>query len=154
MKRRTSLSAGDTSFTPRCAGLCHTEIDEGGVYRDDRYLAGGMRVGALPQGVFVSRNLTSDPDTGLGRASVSEIADAIRNGRGLDGQTLNFWGMPWMYLHRLSEDDARAIATYLKTLPPQRNAIPNPLHYRLRRNDRAQAGRRPISGRASRSPHL
>jgi mono/diheme cytochrome c family protein len=108
-------------------GLCHTEIDEGGVYRDDRYLAGGMRVGALPQGVFVSRNLTSDPDTGLGRASVSEIADAIRNGRGLDGQTLNFWGMPWMYLHRLSEADARAIATYLKTLPPQRNAIPNPL---------------------------
>ena len=56
-----------------------------------------------------------------------EIADAIRNGRGLDGQTLNFWGMPWMYLHRLSEDDARAIATYLKTLPPERNAIPNPL---------------------------
>ena len=109
-------------------GLCHTEIDSGGVYRDDHYLAGGMRVGALPQGVFVSRNLTSDPDTGLGRASVSQIADAIRNGRGVDGRTLNFWGMPWMYLHRLSGDDAAAIATYLKTLPPQRNAIPDPLH--------------------------
>jgi cytochrome c oxidase cbb3-type subunit 2 len=108
-------------------GLCHTEIDSDGVYRDDRYLAGSMRVGALPQGVFVSRNLTSDAETGLGRASVAEIADAIRNGRGLDGRTLNFWGMPWMLLHRLSGDDAAAIATYLKTLPAAHNAIPRPL---------------------------
>jgi mono/diheme cytochrome c family protein len=109
-------------------GLCHTEVDSGGIYRDDHYLAGGMRVGALPQAVFFSRNLTSDPETGLGRASVDEIADAIRNGRGLDGRALNFWGMPWMYLHRLSGDDANAIATYLKTLPPVGNAIPLPLH--------------------------
>ena len=108
-------------------GLCHTEIDPGGIYRDDHYLAGGMRVGALPQAVLVSRNLTSDPETGLGRASVEEIADAIRNGRGLDGRTLNFWGMPWMLLHRLSGEDAAAIATYLKTLPPVRNAVPSPL---------------------------
>ena len=48
-------------------GLCHTEIDRALIYRDDHYLAGGMRVGAYPQGVFISRNLTSDPDTGLGR---------------------------------------------------------------------------------------
>ncbi|HKN30745.1 MAG TPA: c-type cytochrome [Roseiarcus sp.] len=110
-------------------GLCHTEIDSGGVYRDDHYLAGGMRVGALPQGVFVSRNLTSDPETGLGRASAAQIAEAIRDGRGLDGRPLNLWGMPWMYLHRLHPDDAQAIASYLKTLPPVHNAIPAPLSY-------------------------
>jgi mono/diheme cytochrome c family protein len=110
-------------------GLCHTEVDSGGIYREDRYLAGGMRVGALPQGVFVSRNLTSNPDTGLGRATAGEIAAAIRDGRGLDGRTLNLWGMPWMYLHRLSVPDAEAIAAYLKTLPPVHNAIPSPLHY-------------------------
>ena len=110
-------------------GLCHTEIDSGGVYRDDRYLAGGMRVGALPQGVFVSRNLTSDPETGLGRASAAEIAEAIRDGRGRDRRPLNPWGMPWIYLHRLSADDATAIASYLKTLPPVHNAIPGPLSY-------------------------
>ncbi len=87
------------------------EVDPGGIYREDRYLAGGMRVGALPQGVFVSRNLTSDPDTGL------------------DGRTLNLWGMPWMYLYRLSVPDAEAIAAYLKTLSPVHNAIPSPIHY-------------------------
>ena len=110
-------------------GLCHTEVDSGGIYREDRYLAGGMRIGALPQGVFVSRNLTSDPETGLGLATVGEIAAAIRDGRGLDGRTLNVWGMPWMYLHRLSVPDAEAIAAYLKTLPPVHNAIPSPLQY-------------------------
>src|SRR3989442_12191231 len=37
--------------------------------------------------------------------------------------------MPWMFLHRLTDADARAIATYLKALPPVRNTIPDPLHY-------------------------
>ena len=56
-------------------GLCHTEIDRALIYRaDDRYLAGGMPVGAYPQGAFIARNLTSDPDTGLGGWSEAEIA--------------------------------------------------------------------------------
>src|SRR5262249_9787821 len=60
-------------------GLCHTPIDPAGIYRgDDFYLGGGMRVGAYPQGVFVSRNLTSDAATGLGQWSEGEIATAIR----------------------------------------------------------------------------
>ena len=110
-------------------GLCHTEIDRTLVYRDDHYLAGGMRVGAYPQGVFISRNLTSDPDTGLGRWSEAEVAAAIRDGRSKDGRVLNLWGMPWPFFHNLTRDDAQAIARYLKTLPAVRNQIPPPLHY-------------------------
>ena len=110
-------------------GLCHTQIDHTGIYRgDDYYLAGGMRVDAYPHGVFVSRNLTSDPETGLGRWTEAQIVDALRNGHAPD-RTLNFWGMPWIFLHRLSEEDALAIARYLKTLPPVRNRIPPALHY-------------------------
>jgi len=109
-------------------GLCHTEVSPRGVYREDQYLAGGMRVGAFPQGIFVSRNLTPDPDTGLGRWSEQQIVDALRDGRAPD-RTLNFWGMPWMYLHALADDDARAIARYLKTLPPVRKEIPHALGY-------------------------
>src|SRR3989449_9598107 len=37
--------------------------------------------------------------------------------------------MPWIFLHALSQDDARAIASYLKALPPVRNEVPAPLHY-------------------------
>ena len=110
-------------------GLCHTEIDRALIYRDDRYLAGGMRVGAYPQGVFISRNLTSDPNTGLGRWSDAEVASAIRDGRSKDGRELNLWGMPWAFFHNLTPDDAQAIARYLKTLPAAHNEIPPPLHY-------------------------
>ncbi len=109
-------------------GLCHTEVSPHGVYREDRYLAGGMRVGAFPQGVFISRNLTPDADTGLGRWSEQQIVEALRDGRA-PGRTLNFWGMPWMYLHALADDDARAIAHYLKTLPAVHNEIPHALGY-------------------------
>jgi mono/diheme cytochrome c family protein len=110
-------------------GLCHTQINASGIYRgDDAYLAGGMGIPLYPQGVFVSRNLTSDPETGLGNWTVEQIADAIRNGRAPD-RVLNFWGMPWMFLHSFTPQDALAIASYLKTLPPVRNRIPPTLHY-------------------------
>jgi hypothetical protein len=88
-------------------GLCHTEIDPAMIYRDDHYLAGGMRVGAYPQGTFITRNLISDQNTGLGRWSEAEIATAIRDGRAKDGRLLNFWGMPWPWLHNLSLDQGR-----------------------------------------------
>jgi len=123
------MTRGEYLVHAEMCGLCHTSISRTGIYRgDDFYLAGGMRVGAYPQGVFVSRNLTGDPDTGLGRWSEVEIATAMRDGRAR-GRVLNIWGMPWMFLHRLTDADARAIATYLKALPPVRNTIPDPLHY-------------------------
>jgi mono/diheme cytochrome c family protein len=37
--------------------------------------------------------------------------------------------MPWFYVHYLSDDDATAVARYLKTLTPVRNQVPAPLHY-------------------------
>jgi len=110
-------------------GLCHTMINATGIYRgDDRYLAGGMRVGAYPHGVLVSRNLTSDVDTGLGGWSEQQIVDALRNGRAGD-RVLNVFDMPWVYFHGMRDDDAVAIARYLKQLPPVHNAIPPILRY-------------------------
>ena len=109
-------------------GLCHTQINHTGIYNDQAYLAGGMRVGAYPHGVLVSRNLTSDPATGLGNRSPQQIAAAIRTGRS-GSRVLNVFDMPWAYLHSLTDDDAIAIGTYLKSLPPVTNRIPAPLRY-------------------------
>lgn len=110
-------------------GLCHTQINEPLIYSgDDYYLAGGMGIPAYPQGVFVSPNLTSDPETGLGNWTVAEVVDAIRNGRAPD-RTLTLWDMPWFLLHSLSDEDAQGVATYLKSLPPARNEIPAALRY-------------------------
>jgi mono/diheme cytochrome c family protein len=123
------VKRGEYLVHAEMCGLCHTQINHTGIYRgDDAYLAGGMRVGAYPHGVFVSRNLTSDPATGLGTWTATQIAAAIRNGRP-PTRLLNFWAMPWIYLHFLSQDDALAIGHYLKTLPSVHNRIPTALRY-------------------------
>ena len=120
---------GEYLVHAQVCGLCHTMIDASGIYRaDDRYLAGGMRVVAYPHGVMVTRNLTSDPDTGLGRWSDAQIVAALRDGRS-GGRVLAVFGMPWAFFHAMTDDDATAVARYLKTLPPVHNRIPPPLYY-------------------------
>jgi mono/diheme cytochrome c family protein len=130
-QRADLLRRGEYLVHAEMCGLCHTQINRTGIYRgDDFYLAGGMRVGAYPHGVFVSRNLTSDDETGVGKWTEIQIVNALRNGRAPD-RLLNLWCMPWFYLHYLTEDDATAIARYLKDLRPVHNRIPPPLHYGL-----------------------
>jgi mono/diheme cytochrome c family protein len=109
-------------------GLCHTQINRTGIYRDDRYLAGGMRVSVYPHGTFVTFNLTSDKETGTGKWTEDQVVNIIQNGRAPDRQ-LNFWAMPWFTFHFFTPDDARAVARYVKSLPPIRNEIPPPLRY-------------------------
>jgi mono/diheme cytochrome c family protein len=120
---------GEYLVHAQMCGLCHTMINRTGIYRaDDFYLAGGMRVGAWPYGFLVSRNLTGDSATGLGAWTDEQIVTALRTGRA-NGRVLNLFDMPWHWLHSLSDDDATAIARYLKSLPPVKNRIPAPLHY-------------------------
>ena len=120
---------GEYLVRAEMCGLCHTTINRTGIYRgDDFYLAGGMRVGIYPHGVYVSRNLTSDRESGLGAWTAQQIANAIRNGRA-PKRVLNPHAMPWIFLHAFTQDDAMAIASYLKTLPPVRNQAPEPLHF-------------------------
>jgi mono/diheme cytochrome c family protein len=120
---------GEYLVRAEMCGLCHTMIDRTGIYRgDDFYLAGGMRVGVWPHGTLVSRNLTGDSATGIGGWSDEQIVAALRTGRSGD-RVLNLFDMPWHLLSFLSDDDAMAIARYLKALPPVTNRIPAPLHY-------------------------
>jgi mono/diheme cytochrome c family protein len=125
------IRRGDYLVHAGMCGLCHTPVDAHGIYlADTHYLAGGMKVDAGAHGIFFSRNLTPDVSTGLGSWTIEQIATAIRTGHTPRGR-LNYWGMPWMVLGALTHEDAVAIASYLKTLPPVRNQIPLPLHYGL-----------------------
>jgi mono/diheme cytochrome c family protein len=111
-------------------GLCHTPVDVFGIALDTHYLAGGMKITADAHGVFFASNLTSDNDTGLGSWTVEQIADAIRSGHAR-GRRLNLWSMPWRIFGTLTDADATAIASYLKTVPPVRNRVPGALYYGL-----------------------
>ena len=107
--------------------LCHTPISaETGAYDTRYFLAGGMRVSAWPWGVWYSRNLTPDRATGLGDWSEDAIVAAVTRGVRPDGRRLDPMAMPWPWFSRLRPDDARAIAAYLRALPPTSNAVPSP----------------------------
>jgi len=92
---RSRPSAATTLPVGKCAAFCHTQIDRTGIYNvDGAFLAGGMRVGYYPHGYSVSRNLTSDPETGLGRWNVAQIIRALRDGQAPD-RALNPFAMLW-----------------------------------------------------------
>ena len=88
---------------------------------------GGSDVGFyVPDlGTFYGPNLTPDKETGLGRWTTNEIVIALTTGKRPDGRELAPI-MPWRSFAELSKNDARAIALYLKSLPPVSHRAPGP----------------------------
>lgn len=104
---------------------CHTPGHFLGQPDMARFLGGsdvGFEIPGL--GIFHGPNLTPDP-TGLGAWTEDEIVTAIRTGTRPDGRHLAP-AMPWMSYATLTDEDALAIAAYLKTLPPVANKVPGP----------------------------
>jgi mono/diheme cytochrome c family protein len=99
-------------------GHCHSADRK----NPDGALSGGMEFRDWRLGVARASNLTSDADTGLGSWSVGEIVRAFRNGQSRSGRLLAPV-MPYDWFHEMSDDDAVAVAQYLKTLPPVRNEV-------------------------------
>jgi len=94
-------------------GLCHTNYRRDGSYREEFYLAGGVRLHVSGYGNIYMRNLTGDKETGLGNWTKEQIVDAITLGKAPDRQ-LDALGMPWPFFNSLTSEDAQAIAAYLK----------------------------------------
>ena len=100
-------------------GHCHAAAPN----RDpDAPLSGGIEFRNWRLGVARGSNLTSDPETGLGAWSEAEIVRALRNGVSRNGRLLAPV-MPYEWFHEMSDDDAFAVARYLKSLPPVRNEV-------------------------------
>lgn len=104
---------------------CHTPSKDGAMQYDEALGAGGRpylptMVKGFPQdwSGTISRNLTSDPDAGLGRWSDSEIKRAIAEGIGRDGRKL-MPPMGFRWYAGLSGADLDAIVAWLRTLPPK-----------------------------------
>jgi mono/diheme cytochrome c family protein len=104
---------------------CHTPGALLGAPDMKRYL-GGSDVGfSIPgQGVFVGENLTPDRGTGLGQWTSDQIVTAIRTGKRPDGGELSPV-MPYPAFSHLTDDDAEAIAAFLKSLPAVSNKVRN-----------------------------
>ncbi|WP_173935203.1 cytochrome c [Chelativorans sp. Marseille-P2723] len=105
---------------------CHTPGYFFGSADPERFLGGsdvGFEIPGL--GVFVGRNLTPDKETGIGDWTTEQIVTALQTGERPDGRMLAPI-MPYHALANLTPEDANAIAEYLKTIEPVKNAVPGP----------------------------
>jgi mono/diheme cytochrome c family protein len=106
---------------PMGCGNCHTQKGPDLMPNESLALAGGQRF-AGPFGLSFSKNLTPDVDTGIGTWSNAEIVRALREGVSKEGAVLGP-PMPVRFYNKLSDEDAMAVAAYLKSLRPIRNEV-------------------------------
>jgi hypothetical protein len=80
-----------------------------------------------PWGLSYAANLTPD-DTGIGAWTFENFLTAIRKGKykGLEGSRDLLPPMPWQMYRNMTDEDLKAVFTYLKSLPPINNIVPAP----------------------------
>lgn len=91
-----------------------------------KYLAGGALKFQTAHGTFVSRNLTSDKETGLARRTDEEVKRVLRSGTFGDGHVAQGTVMPWPVFSSWTEEDRHAVVVYLRHLEPIAHQIPEP----------------------------
>lgn len=82
---------------------------------------------AGPWGVSFAANLTPDVKTGLGSWNDAMFIKAMRTGQHLGAGRPILPPMPWQAIGKLSDEDLKALFSYLKSLKPVENAVPDPL---------------------------
>jgi mono/diheme cytochrome c family protein len=82
---------------------------------------------STPAGVAFTSNLTPDKETGIGAWTEDTFVKAIRNGKHFGTGRPLLPPMPWKMYANLTDDDLKSIFAYLKTVPPIKNKVPNPI---------------------------
>lgn len=105
---------------PAHCAVCHAangmqmEVDAG----KEVPLVGGWELN-IPPGVFRSRNLTSDKETGIGNLTDGEIARTLRYNVDHNGKVI----LPVMPFQDMSDYDMTAVISYLRTLAPVKHYV-------------------------------
>ena len=102
---------------------CHTPGFFYGAPDATRQLSGSELGWSGPWGTTYSANLTPDRATGLGAWTDAQIVTALREGVRPDGSALRP-PMPWQNFAALTDDDARAIVAYLRSVPAVKHQEP------------------------------
>jgi mono/diheme cytochrome c family protein len=98
--------------------LCHTPPGDDKPFNMDLAFAGGRpfpTFSGIP--ATVSRNITSDPNHGLGKWSDQDIKNAITKGVRPDGTKLT-GPMPYDWYAKMTPGDLDAIVAYVRTIKP------------------------------------
>lgn len=96
--------------------------------------AGGYRL-ITPFGDLLSSNITQDKETGIGSWTPQQFSDALRKGKGKEGENL-YPAMPYTSYAKMTDKDISDLYAYMKTIKPVSNAVdtnqmPFPFNIRL-----------------------
>jgi mono/diheme cytochrome c family protein len=94
---------------------CHSPM--AGDRHDYSNLGRGGQAFNGPWGTSVSRNITSDPEKGIGKWTNEEIKRTITQGVRKDGSPMKP-PMGYAWYARMTQNDLDVIVAYLRTLPP------------------------------------
>ena len=105
---------------------CHSERDR--AKHEAPLVSGALGAGAvLPivgfRGQIAPPNITPDRETGVGSWTDDQLARAIREGIGHNGQAL-FYLMPYESYSHLSDEDLASVVVYLRSLKPIHHVVP------------------------------
>jgi cytochrome c len=78
-------------------------------------------------GVSYAFNLTPDENTGIGSWSEETFVKAIQTGRHMAVARPILPPMPWQVYRNFTDEDRKAIYAYLRSLPPIKNRVPEPI---------------------------
>ena len=103
---------------------CHSADFKTNNYEEPDKSVGFMGGGNKPLNkkgqVMVTRNLTPDPETGIGKWTEERFVDALKYGKMVDQPALRYPMTPYVYL---TDREAKAIYAYLQTIPPIANKV-------------------------------
>ncbi|MFL6548565.1 MAG: c-type cytochrome [Povalibacter sp.] len=108
--------------------MCHTAVNALGGSRESQEFEGGM----IPNQNWYAPSLTSNREAGLGNWPLDQIADLMQIG--ISRQSAVYGPMAevvYNSLQYLTDEDARAMAVYLKALPPRDAEAPPTSQARL-----------------------
>jgi mono/diheme cytochrome c family protein len=129
-----AVAACSTMILPAASDGIHASLDPALVERG-RYLVhgpahcsachgddfgGGKQFDLGPLGTAVAPNVTSDPASGVGALGDETLVRGLRYGISRDGGAL----IPLMSFSGLTDEDLRAIVSYLRTVPPVSRPAP------------------------------
>jgi mono/diheme cytochrome c family protein len=117
---------GEYLATVTGCAFCHSPYRDDNTMIDKFKYAGGQKFEVTPFGTFVSSNLTSDKQTGLGNWTDDQIKTFVTRGVRRDGSRMIPYPMPWANFANMRPDDLNALVAFLHSLPPVSNLIPAP----------------------------
>ena len=117
---RGDAASGERIFWAGGCTSCHAAPGTEGEAR--LQLAGGEELDT-PFGIFVTPNISQDPDDGIGNWSLDDFANAMMRGVSPEGEHL-YPAFPYTSYARMRPQDVADLFAFMKTLPATPGAAP------------------------------